>query len=260
MLAEQAMLDTRVLIALGLSLMAGLSTVIGGMVAFLVKNPTHRFLAVTLGFSAGVMVAVSFVELYASAVTDTALLSASIAFFIGFAFMFLIDILVPHAHPVEEEPGDRRNMLKVGYFAALGLALHNVPEGFAVFAGTMQSTEVGMLLAVAIAIHNIPEGIAVSVPIYYATGSRRKALFYSFLSGIVEPIGALLGAMFLLPILTPAVVSYSLAGVAGVMVFISLDELLPAAHHYGQEHATTVGVLAGMIVMVGTLILLGTGL
>lgn len=249
-------MDGNVLIAFGLSTIAGLSTVIGSFVAFLVKNPTHRFLSIALGFSAGVMIAVSFIELYSAAVTTVGLLTASLAFFIGFGAMFLIDILVPHTHPAEGEPGAKGALMKVGSFTALGLALHNFPEGFAVFAGTLQGTEVGVLLAAAIAIHNIPEGIAVSVPIYYATGSRKKALQYSFISGIVEPVGALLGALFLLPVLTPAVVSWSLAGVAGVMVFISLDELLPAAHHYGQEHATTMGVMAGMMVMIATLVLL----
>jgi len=249
-------MDNNVLIALALSTMAGLSTTIGSFIAFFVKNPTHRFLGITLGFSAGVMVAVSFIELYSKAVTTVGLLSASVAFFIGFSVMFLIDVLVPHTHPAEGETGAKGALMKVGAFTALGLALHNFPEGFAVFAGTLQGTEVGVLLAAAIAIHNIPEGIAVSVPVYYATGSRCKALSYSFLSGIVEPLGAIVGVLFLLPIVNPAIISYSLAGVAGVMVFISLDELLPAAHHYGQEHATTVGVMAGMMVMIATLVLL----
>ncbi|HOK53521.1 MAG TPA: zinc transporter ZupT [Armatimonadota bacterium] len=249
-------MDNSILIALGLSVAAGLSTTVGGFVTFLVRNPTHRFLSITLGFSAGVMVAVSFVELYASAILATSLLGASLAFFVGFALMFIIDVLVPHSHPAEGETQQKGVLLKVGGFTALGLALHNFPEGFAVFAGTLQSAEVGILLAIAIAIHNIPEGIAVAVPIYYATGSKKKALMYSFISGIVEPVGALLAALVLLPLLNPAVVSYSLAGVAGVMVFISLDELLPAAHHYGQEHATTVGVMSGMIVMIATLVLL----
>ena len=148
--------------------------------------------------------------------------------------------------------------MRTGMFVALGIAIHNFPEGFAVFAGSLSSIETGILLAVAIAIHNIPEGISVSAPIYFATKSKKKAFLYSFLSGIAEPIGALIGALILLPFLNDMIISLSLAFVAGIMVYISFDELLPAAREYGNEHTSALGVILGMLVMTISLILIKT--
>ncbi len=145
----------------------------------------------------------------------------------------------------------------VGALIALGIAIHNLPEGVVIVSGAAASVEPGILLAVAIAMHNIPEGIAVAVPMIESTGDRAKAVWYTFLSGLAEPLGALLGALVLAPYMTTGLTEVILAAVAGVMVFIGLDELLPTAHRYGEEHATTVGVLAGMILMVATLVVLG---
>jgi len=258
-------MNASLLTALGLSLLAGLATIVGSLIAFAVRRPTSRFLSLALGFSAGVMLSVSFVELFAKAAGNLGLAWAALAFLIGFGAMFAVDVWLPHFHPVEQAPGAEaglprfraeRGLLKAGLLTALGIGLHNFPEGAAVFVGTLRAPAVGITLAAAIALHNIPEGIAVSVPVFYATGSRKKAFWWSFLSGLCEPVGALLAAAILLPLLSEAAVSSALAAVAGIMVFITLDELLPLAHHYGQEHESTLGVLAGMAAMLITLILL----
>ena len=131
----------------------------------------------------------------------------------------------------------------------------NFPEGIATFTAALAEPSLGVAIAIAIAIHNIPEGIAVSVPIFYATGDRKKAFLYSFTSGISEPVGALVGYLVLAPIMSPAVFGILFAGVAGIMVFISLDELLPAAEQYGEHHLCIYGLISGMIVMALSLLL-----
>lgn len=239
-----------------LSLVAGLATVVGAGIAFVVKRFSPRALSLLLGFSAGVMVAVSFMELYAGAAESVGMLRASIAFFAGFGLIFLIDVLVPHEYQSEDTSDPSARLRRAGLLTALGIAIHNFPEGLVVLSGAASSGELAVVLTVAIAVHNIPEGIAVAVPIVAATGRRRQAFLYSTLSGLAEPLGALAGALVLMHFMTPGVIAALLAGVAGLMVFISLDELLPAAHEYGQAHAATIGVLAGMAVMVGTLLAL----
>lgn len=141
-------------------------------------------------------------------------------------------------------------------FTALAIGIHNFPEGLATFTAALSDAELGMAIAIAIAIHNIPEGIAVSVPVYYATGSRRKAFILSFLSGMSEPIGALIGYSVLMPFMSEQLFGILFAGVAGIMVFISLDELLPAAREYGEHHLSIYGLLAGMVVMAFSLLIL----
>jgi len=171
--------------------------------------------------------------------------------------MFLIDAAIPHDYMAEhisaEEEKRNINLARTGLFVALGIGIHNFPEGLATFAGTLQSLNLGIAIAVAIAIHNIPEGIAVSVPVYAATGSRRKAFLWSFLSGVAEPVGAGIAALFLMPFLNPALLGVILAAVAGIMVFISIDELVPVSRSYGEEHLSIIGVVIGMIVMTASL-------
>ena len=147
-------------------------------------------------------------------------------------------------------------MMRTGLLTALVVGIHNFPEGIATFMASVDSTEIGLAIAAAIAIHNIPEGIAVSVPVYYATGSRKKAFWYSFLSGISEPVGALAAYLVLMPFMSPVLLNCVFAAVAGIMGFISLDELLPAAREYGQPHIAIYGLLSGMAVMALSLILL----
>ena len=143
----------------------------------------------------------------------------------------------------------------MGLFTALAIGIHNFPEGLATFIAALNDTGLGIAIAVAIAIHNIPEGIAVSVPIYYATGSKKKAFWYSFSSGLAEPVGAMIGFLILMPFLSPLLFGMIFAGVAGIMVFISIDELLPAAQEFGEHHLSIYGLIAGMMVMAMSLLL-----
>ena len=240
-----------------LSTLAGLSTLIGGAFGLISKRPGPRFMALTLGFSAGVMIHVSFVELLQAGVESIGFAPAHLAFFIGTAAMFLIDALIPHDYfdTHDHASGNEHNgaLMKTGLFVALGIGIHNFPEGMASFVGALQDPSLGISIAVAIAIHNIPEGLAVAAPILAATGSRRKALLWTFLSGIAEPLGAGVAALILLPFLSDAVLGYVLATVAGVMVFISLDELIPTSRSYGKEHLSILGVFVGMGIMFLTL-------
>ena len=239
-----------------LTTLAGLSTGLGSLVVLLVRQPGRGFLAFMLGMSAGVMVLVSFVELLGRAISSVGFVPALIAFFAGMLALFLIDVSIPHSFMEEEQKSGPAYLARVGTMVALGLAIHNFPEGLTVFVGALSSPQLGVVLAIAIAIHNIPEGIAVAVPIFAASQDRFKALAYSFLSGVAEPVGSAIGAVFLLPFLTESVLSYVLAAVGGIMVFISLDELLPAAHKYNAEHSVILGVFAGMLIMAASLALL----
>ncbi|MFH2007704.1 MAG: zinc transporter ZupT [bacterium] len=246
-------MNEQLLYAVLLSALAGLATTLGSLLGIFVRKPGPTFMAFTLGFAAGVMVHVSYVELLQTAVTDIGFGWAHVAFFGGMGVMFVIDLLIPHEWGAEhyEGPGDgtRRVAMRTGLLVALGIAIHNFPEGLVTFTGAMKNLDLGIALAVAVGIHNIPEGLAVSVPIYAATGSRKKAFWWSFLSGISEPVGALMGALILAPFLSKTLLGVFLGGVGGIMVFISLDELVPAAREYEKEHVAIAGVLLGMVVM-----------
>jgi len=243
--------------ALLLTTAAGLATGIGGLAALAVRKPGPRFMGFTLGFSAGVMIHVSFVELLLGAIEemDAAGLSqpflwAHVAFFGGMLSLFLIDFLVPHDYMNQHDHTDRQGrMMRTGLLIAFGIGIHNFPEGLATFAGAMKDEKLGAAIAVAIAIHNIPEGMAVAAPIYSATGSRSKAFLWAFGSGLSEPLGALLAALILGPFLGPVMMAVFLAAVAGIMVAISLDELIPAAKDLETEHAPMIGVISGAAVM-----------
>ena len=162
-----------------------------------------------------------------------------------------------HAEQIErrKEALKNKKLLRMGIFTALAIAIHNFPEGLATFIAAMQEPEIAIPIAAAIAIHNIPEGVAVSVPIYYATGSKKKAFFYSFLSGLAEPVGALVGYLILMPFMSETLMGVVFALVAGIMVFISLDELLPSAQEYGEHHLSIYVLVAGMVVMAVSLLL-----
>ena len=241
--------------ALLLSTLAGLSTTVGGFLGFVVRKPGPRFMALTLGFSAGVMILISFVELLEEGIEAVGFMPAHLAFFAGMGGMFLLDILIPHDYIAEreyegDEDDDRREgLLRTGLLTALGIAIHNFPEGMVTFVAALEDPALGVAVAIAVALHNIPEGLAVSAPVYAATGSRGKAFLWSFLSGVVEPIGALMAALVLGPVLNVTTFGYVLALVGGFMVFISLDELLPASKEFDAGHLSILGVIAGMIVM-----------
>ncbi|MDL2315134.1 zinc transporter ZupT [Bacteroidales bacterium OttesenSCG-928-C19] len=256
--------------ALALTLFAGLGTGVGSMLAFFTKKTNTKFLSSALGFSAGVMIYVSFVELFPQAkdlmVEENikhAELYTVIAFFVGILLIFLIDMLIPNAenphevHLVEDlKSPNHKGLKRVGIMMALAIGIHNFPEGMATFMSAYTSPDLGIAIAVAIAIHNIPEGIAVSVPIFYSTGDRKKAFRYSFLSGMAEPVGGIIGFLVLQPFLTPMTLGFLLAGVAGIMVYISVDELLPSAEKYGNHHHSIIGFVLGMVVMAVSLLLL----
>lgn len=280
--------------ALLLTTLAGLSTGIGSAIAFFIRKPKYSYLAVMLGFSAGVMIYISFVELLKTSVENVGFSTANLGFFAGIGVIALLDILIPHEYEEEraedthfptvrrvvrrvfrrvfrqdklrQEKGAEQSssavgqpsvLMRVGVLTALGIAIHNFPEGMVTFASVATGdVALGIKVAVAIAIHNIPEGIAVSVPIFYATGNRRRAFLWSFSSGLAEPVGAIIGYAILRPFLTPTLLSTLLASVAGIMVYISLVELLPVAHRYGKHHLVVAGIVAGMLVMAVSLFLL----
>jgi len=250
-----------VLFAFGLTIFAGLSTGIGSALAFFAKRTNPKFLSSSLGFSAGVMIYVSFVEIFPEArhsmIEGAGYIKGNwltvIAFFFGIAIIGIIDKLVPsYENPHEirniedlKKGNDKldnhsnKKLMRMGLFSALAIAIHNFPEGMATFTAALTDPNLGVAIAVAIAIHNIPEGIAVSVPIYYATGDKKKAFIYSFLR----------------PFMGPMVFGFLFASVAGIMVYISLDELLPTAEEYGEHHIAIFGLIAGMAVMAVSLLL-----
>lgn len=296
-----------VLFAFGLTLFAGLATGIGSIVAFTAKRTNYRFLSVATGFSAGVMLYVSFVEIFPKGAEA---LSArygdywgnwynAASFFIGLLLIGLIDNLIPaaenpHEAPTEEETAplhdpaapppatgpfagvmqmpsktkarakpSQKHLLRTGLFTALAITIHNFPEGLVTFLAAMEDPTLGIAIAVAIALHNIPEGISVSVPIYYATGNRRKAFVYSLLSGLAEPVGAGVAYLLLRVFIgsgnggvPPQIMGILFGGVAGIMVYISLDELLPTSRAYGKGHDSLLGLIAGMLVMALSLLIM----
>lgn len=273
---------------------AGLATGIGSLLAFTRTKPSDKFLAFMLGLSAGVMIYVSLVEIFQKAVkslTDAigdagqGYLWATIGFFGGFVVIAIIDHIFGHFHDKEEkndvhdhephhddahdvdvagmvtelretekEKHERRNFMRMGLFMALAIAIHNFPEGLATFIATLEEPALGIAFALAIAIHNIPEGVAVSIPVYRATGSRTKAFWYSFISGLAEPVGAAVGFFLLSQFINEYFFGVVFAGVAGVMVYVSLDELLPTAKRY-DHHLPIMGVFVGMAVMASSLVL-----
>lgn len=263
---------SQMLLAFGLTILAGLSTGIGSLIAFFSKDLNKRFLSAALGFSAGVMIYVSFVEilLKAQGSLTGALGEKSgawvtvAAFFGGVALIAVIDRLIPeqqNPHEIHHFPEGQVNPVqfaslhRTGMFVALAIAIHNFPEGLATFMAVLGDIRIGIMIAVAVAVHNIPEGIAVSAPIYYATGDKKKAFIFSFLSGLAEPVGALLGFVLLRPFFNEITFGILFAAVAGIMVFISIDELVPSAEEYGEHHYCIYGFIAGMAVMALSLLL-----
>lgn len=257
---------SNVAIAFLLTVIAGLSTGIGSGIAFFAKKTNTKFLSVSLGFSAGVMIYVSMMELLPDAAdmlsaafgNKTGALAAILSFFGGMAVIAVIDKLIPenqNPHSVTSPQhaaqalDSKKRLLRTGLLTALAIGIHNFPEGLATFVAALQDPGIAIPVVVAISIHNIPEGIAVSVPIYYATGDKKKAFWYSFASGLSEPLGAVIGYLLFLPVMNDTVNGGLFAAVAGIMVFISFDELLPAAREYGEHHLSIYGLVGGMAVM-----------
>lgn len=268
-----------ILFAVGLAMLAGLSTGIGGlMVAFLKKN-NPVILSVMLGFSAGIMIYVSFIELYQEALTNLCLVHGPtngkvmtvLSFFFGITLMAFINEFIPEPnHPhhlkktemacVENKSQDtskgRSRLLRTGIFTALAVTIHNFPEGIASYASAMKSPILGFSIALAIAIHNIPEGVAISIPVYFATGSKKKAFLYSLFSGLSEPFGAIVAFLVLGPFISDNLFGIIFGAVAGIMVYISIDELMPTAREYGEHNLSILGLMLGMAVMALSVILI----
>jgi len=264
-----------ILFAFSLTLFAGLATGVGSALAFFAKRTNTKFLSIAMGFSAGVMIYVSMMEIFVKALDSLTEVLGPVegnwaavgGFFGGIVLIALIDRIVPseqnphEMHMVEEippanTPRDMSKLMRTGMFSAVAIAIHNFPEGLATFLSAIQDPVLGVSIAIAVAIHNIPEGIAVSIPIYYATGNRKKAFLLSFASGLAEPLGALIGFFILMHFFSDVVFGIVFASVAGIMVFISLDELLPGAREYGEHHLAIYGLIVGMAVMAISLLLL----
>ncbi len=253
-------------VAILLTTLAGLSTGIGGLLAFFSKKTNKDFLSFTLGLSAGVMIYVSFVELFMKSCASLSEIYGErngtiitvIGFFFGIFLIALIDKFIPSETPdkvkTKNEFENNKNLLRTGIVTALALGIHNFPEGMATFISALESPLLAMPIVVAIAIHNIPEGIAVAIPVFYATGSKTKAFIYSFLSGLAEPVGAIIGYLLLMPFMSPTLNALIFSSIAGIMVFISIDELLPTAQQYGKHHLSICGLVLGMFIMAISLI------
>jgi ZIP family zinc transporter len=261
-----------------LTLFAGLSTSIGAVLAFFSQGKNYAVLSLGLGFSAGVMIYVSFMEILVKAKDSfyTLYENEVTAEFLTFGFFLLgiilsaiIDALIPKdVNPHEPKSDTQLQVLKphtksslienrlkrTGIFTALAIGIHNFPEGFATFSASLNDVTLGITIALAIAIHNIPEGMSVSLPIYYATKSKKKAFWYATFSGIAEPIGALVGFFVLYPLMQESTLAITFALVAGIMIYISFDELLPASRIYGNAHTTILGITLGMSIMALSLV------
>ncbi|HOQ75316.1 MAG TPA: zinc transporter ZupT [Thermoclostridium sp.] len=267
--------ENNVLFALGLSLFAGLSTGLGGLFVLLFRRTNPKYLSVALGFSAGVMIFVSFIEIYPEArsrliagmggnMGDWIVL---LSFFLGIGLIALIDKLVPEfqnphearkiedVHQYDRDP-KKEKLLRTSVMTAIAMSVHNFPEGLATFVSGIDSKAMGIIIAIAVAIHNIPEGIALSVPYYSATGSRKKAFLLSLLSGLAEPLGAVKAWLVLAPFINDTIFGIVFATVAGIMVYISFDELLPTAREYGEHHLSILGLIGGMALMGVSLLIL----
>ncbi len=254
------------LLPLFLTLIAGLSTGIGGLISLIVKKENKKFLSISLGFSAGVMIYLSLIEIFPEA-KESIILGLGekngywltvITFFLGIFLMIFIDKLLPCEKSFKKMTSldnDSKRLARMGIFTAIAVCIHNFPEGIVTFFSSLSDTTIAIPLVIAIAIHNIPEGISVAMPIYYATGSRKKAFIYSILSGLSEPIGGILGFILLKNILNDFILGIILSIVAGIMMYISFEELLPTARKYSKDHLPTYGLILGMIFMAISLLL-----
>lgn len=264
-------MNENIFMAFMLTLIAGLSTGIGGALAFVVNKNNLRILSFGLGFSAGVMLYVSFVEILAKAElslqahlgSELGQWAAVGCFFVGIALAMLLDKVVPSGMSYHEMSIDattdavqaKAKLERMGMLTAAAIALHNFPEGLATFMGALESPALGASLTIAIAIHNIPEGMSVALPIYYATHSKKRGFYLALLSGLAEPLGAIVGYYVLSSIFSEALFGVTFAAVAGIMVYISLDELLPMARESGSGHSEMIGLVLGMLVMAVSLLL-----
>lgn len=256
-----------VLTALAVCVGAAAATMVGSALVFRANHTNPRMLAFGLAFSGGAMVYVSLVEIFVKSTNSFVQVygdkggyaAATLAFFGGILFLAMIDRLVPNPHhgmDLTNDPKMAQDRLKrVGLLAAAAITAHNFPEGLATFFATLDNPVVGAPLAFAIAIHNIPEGVSIAIPVYYATGSKKKAVAACAISAMAEPTGAILGYLVLAPFLSPAVFGAVFGMIAGVMVFLAVDELMPEAKRYSKGHEAAYGMVMGMAAMALSLVL-----
>lgn len=250
--------------ALILASIAGAATLLGALSIIFVKKKNEKALAISLGFAAGVMLSVSFTDLFPAA---KELISSHVGIkrgiLLNVAFLALgilisasLDRFVPHQE-FDEESGDKphNNLFRVGFVSMMAIGLHNFPEGIATFMAAYDNLALGVSITIAISLHNIPEGIAVSMPLYFATGSRKKALKAALLSGIAEPIGALIAFLLLRPFINDFVLGSIFSIVAGIMVYISVEELIPSSRQYGHDRLALIATFMGICIMPLTTIL-----
>jgi ZIP family zinc transporter len=235
--------------ALALTLLAGLATGIGSLIAYFIPKPDMRYLSLGLGFAAGVMIYVGFVDLFCSARGVLGLGYANLFFLSGLILIYLLDRLIPHIHIDGQVDSQCNHLYRGGIMTTIGIAIHNLPEGMTVALVSLADLRLGIPVAIAIAIHNIPEGLACSIPLYCATSDRKKSCLLSFAAGMAEPLGGILAVLLLYPFLNDWLLAAASALVAGIMVFICFDELLPIANRYGSEHLTNLGIIAGFLIM-----------
>lgn len=231
-----------------LSLIAGSATGIGGLVVLLLRKVTDRVVSFSMGFASGVMLMVAFNNLFFEAQKLLTHVELIALFSFGAIMMIVLDLAIPHIEPTRrKENGKNERMRQTGMLIAVGITLHNLPEGFVVAAGYIYNPSLGLVIAIAILLHNIPEGVATAIPLMEAGTRPLKIAIITLLSGLVEPLAALLGGFALSAFGTRTVVGYSLVFAAGVMTYITADELIPVAHEYGFKHTVSVSLLLGII-------------
>lgn len=259
------MIDKNSIFPLILSSIAGLSTVIGSVLVFFTKTKNNRFLTFSLGFSAGVMITVSFTDLFPAAqqaITKyhgkiNGILWSILFMLLGAIIAFLIDSFIPTEEKYQVPKDDKNfGLFRVGLVSTIALMIHNFPEGIATFVSGYQDVALGISVTLAIALHNIPEGISIAMPIYFATNSRAKALKYSFLSGMAEPLGAFIAFLFLKPFINELVLGIVFAVVSGIMMYISFSELIPSSRQYGHIKLSLASIFLGISIMPITHLLL----
>ncbi len=230
-----------------LSLIAGMATGIGGLIVYLLKKVSDRAVSFSLGFASGVMLMVAFNDLFLEAQKLVTHVELIVFFTAGALTMIALDLTIPHIELSRRENDQQTKMYRRGILIALGITLHNLPEGLVVVAGYAYSPSLGLIIAIAIMLHNIPEGVAAAIPLMEAGIKPGRVAVLTLLSGLAEPAAALVGAIALLNFGTGSIVGYSLVFAAGVMTYITADELIPVAHEYGYKHTVSVSLLLGII-------------
>ena len=228
------------------STLAGLATAVGALLVIFFKRPSRKVVSVMMGFAAGIMIAISTLELIPEAVELGGVLNTAIGFLLGAGLMFGLDLLVPHSHmgSGDKDNGEQAQLKKMGYFIFLGIAIHNLPEGLAIGAGFVAEESLGMSIAIALAIHNVPEGMATAVPLLGGGVSKGKVFLLTLIAGMMTPLGSVIGLMLFG--LSESFLSISLSLAAGAMIYIVSDELIPHSHS-SHSHWANAGLLFGFL-------------